>query len=86
MKHLTLLALLLAASAIGAAKTVIAKWSQKIDGTVTAAISIKRGGGVCEGETAKVEQQTLVFRMTCAGDECALAVPLQQPGQPAASV
>ena len=62
-RRLACLAVCLAAQPSASAKTCSAKWAQYIDGTVVAAISLKRAGGLCQGETATVEEQVLTFRM-----------------------
>lgn len=60
-------------------RTCAAKWAQYLDGTVIAAIQIKRGGKLCEDETATVVDQTLRYTMNCNGEEFALTVLLQHP-------
>jgi hypothetical protein len=35
-----------------ATRTCAAKWAQYLDGTIVAVVQLKRGGGLCEGETA----------------------------------
>ena len=49
-------------------RTCAAKWAQYLDGTVIAAIQIKRGGKLCEDETATVVDQTLRYTMNCNGE------------------
>jgi len=66
-------------SLCSAAKPVACKWAQHLNGQLDAVFQIKRAGGLCEGERATVEAQTLLFSMVCAGEEYALSVPLQHP-------
>lgn len=74
---LMLAALLATASA--APKPAALKWSQFLDGSVTAVFQLKRGASeLCTGETALVEDlgMRLIYRMTCSGELYELNVVL----------
>ena len=73
----TMIALLLGLTSSTAAKPAAVKWSQSMDGSLTAVFQLKRGKSeLCEGERAKVvdDGMQLVYQMTCSGDAYELSV------------
>ena len=69
--------LVLVALAESAPKPAALKWSQFLDGSLTAVFQLKRGASeLCEGETATVEDSglRLKFEMTCSGEPYSLSV------------
>ena len=77
-----LFSLVLVALAESAPKPAALKWSQFLDGSLTAVFQLKRGASeLCEGETASVEDSGLhlKYRMTCSGEPYALNVLMPHP-------
>ena len=63
-----------------AVKPTSLKWAQYRDGTLVATFPLKRGQtDLCDNEVAVVEDGTLKFAMSCAGEPYELNVELQHP-------